>query len=463
MATTRLIAMHVGKGQGAGGSMASRVDYASNPEKTENGQLVTGFGCDPKTAAAEFELMRKTYMQITGRDRKDEVIAYQLRQSFKPGEVSPEEANQIGNELASRFLKGNHAYIVATHTDKAHIHNHIIFCATTLDCRHKFRNFLGSGKALGRLSDQICMEHKLSVVGNPRMHDTNYDRWQGNHAKLSERDHLRMAIDEILQKHPDGFEALIKMLEEAGWQVKRGKQPSFCAPDGKRFIRMDSLGEAYTEKAIREVLDGLRVHNPYKTRRMKSQVSLLIDIQAKMQEGKGKGYENWAKVFNIKQMASSMSYLSSHGIKSYEELYAKVDSVVKKTDNLLNEVKTAEARLKEINSMRKAILDYMKTKDVYNAWTKSGFAGDFYNAHTQEIIIHQAAKKAFNEIQGKLPSIKELSAEYKEVLAKKQKAYAEYRESRDNMRELLTVKANVDMVTERRIPVRNTRDKEISR
>ena len=463
MATTRLIAMHVGKGQGAGGSMASRVDYASNPEKTENGQLVTGFGCDPKTAAAEFELMRKSYMQITGRDRKDEVIAYQLRQSFKPGEVSPEEANQIGNELASRFLKGNHAYIVATHTDKAHIHNHIIFCATTLDCRHKFRNFLGSGKALGRLSDQICMEHKLSVVGNPRMHDTNYDHWQGNKAKLSARDHLRMAIDEILQKHPDGFEALIKMLEEAGWQVKRGKQPSFCAPDGKRFIRMDSLGEAYTEKAIREVLDGLRVHNPYKTRRMKSQVSLLIDIQAKMQEGKGKGYENWAKVFNIKQMASSMSYLSSHGIKSYEELSAKVDSVVKKTDDLLNGVKTAEARLKEINSMRKTILDYMKTKDVYNAWKKTGFAGDFYNAHTQEIIIHQAAKKAFNETQGKLPSIKELSAEYKEVLAKKQKAYAEYRESRDNMRELLTVKANVDMVTERRMPARNPRDKEISR
>ncbi len=463
MATTRLIAMHVGKGQGAGGSMASRVDYATNPEKTENGQLVTGFACDPKTAANEFELMRKAYLRITGRDRKGEVIAYQLRQSFKPGEVTPEEANQIGNELASRFLKGNHAYIVATHTDKAHIHNHIIFCATTLDCKHKFRNFLGSGKALARLSDQICMEHKLSVVSNPRMHDTNYDRWQGNQAKLSTRDHLRLAIDEILQKRPDGFEALIRMLEEAGWKVKRGKQPSFCAPDGKRYIRMDSLGEAYTEKAIREVLDGLRVHNPYKTRRMKSQVSLLIDIQAKMQEGKGKGYENWAKVFNIKQMASSMSYMTNHGIKTYDELSARVYEAVKKTDTLLEEVKAAEARLKEINSQRKTILDYMKTKDVYNAWKKTGFVGDFYAAHEQEIIIHQAAKKAFNEFQGKIPSIKSLSAEYKEVLAKKQKAYAEYREARDNMRELLTVKANVDMVTERRVPVRNTRDKEISR
>ncbi|MBR0392614.1 MAG: relaxase/mobilization nuclease domain-containing protein, partial [Oscillospiraceae bacterium] len=180
MATTRLITIHISKGKSAGGSFAARLDYASNPEKTEDGQLVTSFACDPMTAANEFELMRRTYLNITGRHRDGEVIAYQLRQSFKPGEVTPEEANQIGRELAGRFLKGNHAYIVATHTDKAHIHNHIIFCATTLDCQHKFRNFLGSGKALARLSDQICMEHKLSVVSNPRMHDTNYDRWQGD-------------------------------------------------------------------------------------------------------------------------------------------------------------------------------------------------------------------------------------------------------------------------------------------
>ena len=156
MATTRLITIHISKGKSSGGSFAARLDYACNPDKTEDGQLVTGFACDPMTAANEFELMRRTYLNITGRHRDGEVIAYQLRQSFKPGEVTPEEANQIGRELASRFLKGNHAFIVATHTDKAHIHNHIIFCATTLDCRHKFRNFLGSGKALARLSDQTA-------------------------------------------------------------------------------------------------------------------------------------------------------------------------------------------------------------------------------------------------------------------------------------------------------------------
>lgn len=463
MATTRLITIHISKGKSAISSFAARLDYASNPQKTEDGQLVTSFACDPMTAANEFELMRRTYLNITGRHRDGEVIAYQLRQSFKPGEVSPEDANKIGRELAGRFLKGNHAYIVATHTDKAHIHNHIIFCATTLDCQHKFRNFLGSGKALARLSDQICMEHKLSVVSNPRMHDTNYDRWQGDQAKLSMRDQLRIAIDDALKCKPDGFEALLKILEGNGWQIKRGKQPSFCGPNGKRFIRMDSLGEAYTENAICEVLDGIRIHNPYKTRRMKNQVSLLIDIQTKMQEGKGRGYENWAKVFNIKQIASSMAYLSSHNIKSYEDLTNKVDSAVQKNEALLSEVKAAEARLKEIAAIKKSIHDYLKTKDIYAEWKKTGYDKGFYAAHEQEIIIHKAAKKAFDALPGKIPTIKSLSEEYNDILIQKQKNYALYRESRDSMRELLTVKANIDMVTERHPTLKGERKKETER
>ena len=262
MATTRLIAMHITKGNNAAQSLADRIDYAVNPAKTESGQLVTSYACDWKTAANEFALMRSTYLHLTQRYRDGEVIAYQLRQSFKPGEITPEEANQVGCELAARFLKGNHAYVVATHTDKAHIHNHIIFCATTLDCQHKFRNFLGSGKALARLSDQICMERKLSVVGDPKTRDSNYDRWLGDKAKLTQRDQLRMAIDKMLQKKPDGFAALMKLLEEAGWSVKHGKQLSFRAPGGKKYIRMDTLGEAYSEKVLREVLDGKREHVP---------------------------------------------------------------------------------------------------------------------------------------------------------------------------------------------------------
>ena len=176
-----------------------------------------------------------------------------------------------------------------------------------------------------------------------------------------------------------------------------------------------------------------------------------------MQEGKGKGYENWAKVFNVKQMASSMAYLSSHNIKSYEELAAKADAAVQRNEALLSEVKAAEARLKEIAATKKSIHDYLKTKDVYAEWKKSGYDKSFYAAHEQEIIVHKAAKKAFDAISGRIPTIKALSAEYSEVLARKQRAYSEYRESRNSMRELLTVKANIDMVTERRHPSRDNR------
>ena len=458
MATTRLIAMHITKGNNASQSLADRIDYALNPEKTEKGEYVSSFQCDPHTAANEFALMRRTYLHLTERYRDGEVIAYQLRQSFKPGEITPEEANRIGYETASRFLKGKHAFVVATHTDKAHIHNHIIFCATTLDCRHKFRNFLGSGKALARLSDQICMEHKLSVVGDPKYRDSNYDRWLGDKAKPTARDQLRTAIDEMLQKKPDGFAALMKLLEEAGWEIKHGKQLSFRPPNGKRFIRMDTLGEEYSEKMLTAALSGEHTHIPTKTRRMKQRISLLIDIQAKVQEGKGAGYENWAKKFNLKQLASSMAFISTHGIKTYEELSSRVDESVRKTDDLLAQVQSAESRLKEIGETKKAITNYLKTKDIYAEWKRSGYSKAFYAQHEEQIIIHKAAKKAFDGIQGKIPTIKALSAEYAAVLSEKQKVYAQYREARSNMRELLTVKANIDTVTER-----PARDREIVR
>ncbi len=460
MATTRLIAMHVTKGNDAAQSLVDRVSYALNPAKTEKGEYVSSFACDPKTAANEFAIMRSTYLRTTGRYRDGEVIAYQLRQSFKPGEVSPEEANKIGYDLADRFLKGKHAFIVATHTDKAHIHNHIIFCATTLDCKHKFRNFLGSGKALARLSDQICMEHKLSVVEDPRYRDANYDKWLGEKTKLTNRDQLRIAIDDALKKNPDGFAALINLLEEAGWEIKHGSQLSFRPPNGKRFIRMDTIGEDYSEQALKDVLAGSRTHAPFKTRRVKKQVSLLIDIQAKMQEGKGKGYENWAKVFNIKQMASSMAYLSNHGINSYEALSRLVEESIQKNDDLLSRVRSAESRLKEIADLKRSITSYLKTKETYAEWKKSGYSKAFYAEHEGEIIAHKAAKKAFDNINGKIPRIKDLTAEYGQILTQKQKDYAAYREARDQMRELMTVKANIDIVTEQHTITHNeTREK----
>ena len=195
MATTRIMSMHINKGKTISQCLKERVEYIKNPDKTEGGELISSYACSPETADHEFLLARNAYLANTGRQIHNEVIAYQLRQSFKPGEVTPEEANQIGYELASELLKGDYAFIVATHTDRKHIHNHIAFCSVSLECTHKFRDVIRSGKLVAELSDKICEEHRLSVIKNPQDKTVSYDKWLGNNAKTSGRDWLRMTID----------------------------------------------------------------------------------------------------------------------------------------------------------------------------------------------------------------------------------------------------------------------------
>ena len=221
MATTRIIPMHLNKGKTLAQCLADRTEYGMNPDKTEGGALISAFACEPETAVSEFALSKREYRELTGRVQESDVIAYQVRQSFKPGEVTPEEANRIGYEFAKRFLKGRHAFLVCTHTDKKHIHNHIYWNSTALDCTRKFKNFIGSYRAVRRLSDLICAEHRLSVVENPQKHGLSYNKWRGGHDKLSNRDLLRMAIDAALEKQPKDFDALLALLKSSGYSVAR--------------------------------------------------------------------------------------------------------------------------------------------------------------------------------------------------------------------------------------------------
>ena len=249
--------LHTGKGRTVGTAIEDIIDYVKNPEKTDLGKLITSWQCDSRTADAEFLLSKQQYIKKTGRVRgEDNVIAYHLRQSFRPGEITPEEANRLGCELARRFTKGNHAFIVCTHIDKAHIHNHIIWNSTALDESRKFRNFWGSTRAIRRLSDTICIENGYSIVENPKERGKTYDKWLGNQKKPSHRERLRIAIDDALTQKPESFEALLKLLEDAGYQIKGGKVPSILGGDQKRFLRMDSLGENYTPDALRAIISG---------------------------------------------------------------------------------------------------------------------------------------------------------------------------------------------------------------
>ena len=450
MATTRLIPLHKGKGRNFSKAIRNVIGYVSNPKKTHHGELVTGFGCNPETADGEFLLMKREYIAQTGRLRgKDDVIAYHLRQSFVPGEITPEEANRIGCELAKRFTHGQHASVVATHEDRQHVHSHIIISAVNLDCDRKFRNFWGSSKAIRRLSDTLCIQNGLSIIEQPKGHSKSYNKWLGNEAKTSQRDGLREAIDAALARQPKDFEELLTMLQRGGWEVKRGKRISLKGKGQERFKRLDSLGEDYSEAALRAIIAGEKEHHPRekKTVQPMRQVNLLVDIQAKLQAGKGAGYERWAKVFNLKQMAQTLNYLSENNLMNIEDLTAKTDAATARVHELQVTIRETEKRMAELHALKGHIINYDKTREVYAAYRMAGYSKKFVAEHEQEIKLHQAAKEAFSALgKQKIPKVKEIRAEYDTLREKKKQAYAAYHQAQHEMRQLLTVRANVERI-----------------
>ena len=452
MAATRLIALHKNNGKSVAACLKSRTSYAQNPDKTAGGEYISSYGCSPLTVDEEFLLSKRQYELSTGRSQKNNVIAYQIRQSFKPGEITPEEANKVGYELAMRFTKGKHAFIVATHTDRQHIHNHILYNSTSMDGSRKFRDFWLSGLAVQRLSDVICLEHKLSVIETKPYRERQkrilYPPRESN------RDRLCAVIDGILRGKPPDFEAFLQKLEQEGYEVKRGKYTSVKGKRQKRFIRFRTLGAGYSEEEIRAVLEGKAEHRP--RQRPAASVKedafqLLIDLAAK--RDKGTGYQRWAKKFNLKEMSKTLIFLQENRLTSMDELNNKADAAVKRFHELQETIRAADSRMVELSELRTQIIHYAKTREVYAAYRKAGYSKKFRAEHEADILLHQAAK-AFFDNQGlkKLPRVKELNAEYAELLAQKKAAYPEYRKARDEMQQLLRAQQNLKRFLEEEKP-----------
>ena len=443
MAATRLIPLHAAKGHTVAQSLRDRTDYAKNPDKTEKGELVTSYGCDPFTVDEEFMLQKRQYEESRGQQKRETVIAYQIRQSFKPGEITPEEANRLGRELAMRFTKGRYSFIVATHTDRAHIHNHIVYNSVSMDGRKKFRNFWLSSFALQRVSDLICLENGLSVI-TPRPYSE-----RDNGTKYTKRETVRQTIcadiDVAVAGRPKDFEAFIKALETAGYEVKQGKHLAVKGKGRKHFVRLSSLPEGYREDDIRAFLSGEKKHEskaqapPHREK----PVNLLIDVQKKMQE-KGSGYARWATVYNLKQMSKTLLFLRDHKIENLDQLRTLASDKTARRDELLSSIKASEKRLAEIAALKKHIINYSKTRATYEAYRKAGYSKRFFEAYREEITLHKAAKQAFDELGvRKIPKVKELSAEYAGILTEKKAAYAEYRKVRDEAQELIIAERNI--------------------
>ena len=449
MATTRLITVHVNKGKTAEQSLEDRLDYSHDPMKNNDGEFLTGYECDPRTAKEEFLLTKREYEQKIGRQQKRAVLAYQIRQSFRPGEITPEEANRLGYELAMRFTKGKHAFTVSTHTDKAHIHNHIYFNAVTLDGTRKFKNFWFSGIALQKVSDLVCLENGLSVI--ERKNDRNRKKRIEYAEKETFRDSFYAAIDAALAENPKDFEELLRLLEQSGYECKRGKNIAVRGKGQKRFIRFRSLGEGYTQEELTAVISGNTMHkakSQKKSVQEHQKLNLILEIQEKMTQ-KGPGYQRWASVYNLKQMAKTLLFLRDHNVESIEELREKANVSVEHLSTLTDEIKSAEARIAEIMVLKKHIINYSKTREIYVEYRKAGYRKKFFEEHREAITIHKIAKQAFDELGlKKIPRVKDLNEEYYKLMAEKKKMSSEYYETRTAMQELLKAQKNVEMFLE---------------
>ena len=445
MATTRLMPLHTGKGRTVAEALGRTTDYVKNPEKTDGGELVSAYQCNPAIVDQEFLFSKRQYASITGRNQKEhDVIAYHLRQSFKPGEITPELANKIGYDLAMSLTKGKHAFIVCTHVDKEHIHSHIVFNSTALDCTRKFRNFLGSSFTVRKISDLLCWENGLSVIENPKPSRGSYGTWLGEKPPTV-RQQLEHIIDAALADCKD-FDSFLAALKTAGIEVKRGKHLAFKIPGGKKFVRCSSLGEDYSEAAILERISGKRIVPPKAER---TAPNLLLDIQAKMQQARSPGYERWASVFNLKEMAKTLNYLQGHGLLKYADLEAACDAAVQKYHDISDRTKANSERMKEISELQKHIGTYGKTREIYAQYRKlpPKKQAEFYAQHASAIISCEAAKRYFDSLGlKKLPSIQSLKQEYAALLAENKKLYPDQKKAKTEMMELLTAKHNTSRI-----------------
>ena len=448
MATTTILTVHVNKGKTPKQCVAAQLNYIMNPAKTDGGALISSHACMPETAVNEFMLYRQEYLNNTGRENENEVLVYHVRQAFKPEEITPEEANEIGKELASRMTDDQFPYVVATHIDKKHVHNHIVICATALDCQHKYRDVKRSGKDLAQLSDAICEAHQLSVIHDLQNKTVSYNKWQGNQRRFTHRDELRMIIDTALRMQPDGFDALMQLLEDVGCLIKRGAQISIKPPEGKRYIRIYTLGSEYDEASLRRTLARDHVHIPKIPRGdfNGSQVKRLIDIETKLRAGKGKGYQVWAERNNIDAKAQMVIFLKEHQIGSLEELNDQIQELTDQRNSLKASIREKQNRMKEINRQRQAIRDYSRTKVVYTQYRESGWSVKFYQEHRQEIENHKNAQAVYSSLGGKMPTPKELTAEYDGLKERKGNDQAALDELKPKLTDLNHIRYNYEIL-----------------
>ena len=421
-------------------TLSKALDYIENPDKTDGKMLISSFGCSYETADIEFGYTLSQALD------KGNNLAFHLIQSFAPGEVDYEKAHEIGKQLADAVTKGQHEYVVTTHIDKGHIHNHIIFCAVNFVDHHKYNSNKRSYYGIRNMSDKLCRENGLSVVVPGKgSKGKSYAEYQAEKTGTSWKGKLKIAVDALIPQ-VSSFEELLQRLQAAGYEIKPGKYVSCRAPGQERFTRLKTLGADYTEEAIRERIAGRRA-KAAKAPGEQRGVSLLIDIENSIKAAQSKGYEQWAKIHNLKQAAKTMNFLTEHKIEQYADLVSRIEEMAAESGQAADALKNAEKRLAEMAVLIKNVSTYHKTKPVYDAYRKARNREKYRAGQEQAIILHEAAVRSLKAAGiAKLPNLAALQSEYEALQAQKEALYADYGKLKKKVREYDIIKQNIDSI-----------------
>lgn len=424
------------------GTLSKAIAYILNPEKTDEKLLVSSYGCASETAAREFEWTRKIAEQKGMNPVR--IIARHVIQSFEIGEVTPELAHEIGKQFADEILGGKYEYVLTTHIDKDHVHNHLIFNAVDFVDYHAYKSYKRIYYDMREVSDRLCKENGLSVIPPSQNKGMGYKEYTEAKRGTSWKQKLKQTIDRLVITAKD-YDDFLRLMQEAGYEIKTGKYISFRAEGQERFTRSKTIGENYTEERIKERIAG---RTPRRNRRqtVPKGISLIGDIQERIRLIDSKGYEYKAKLTILKEAARTLNYLTENNLLQYVDLEKKVEDVHSSYDRTGKELKGVEARLREVQPLIKNISNYQRLKPVYDAFQKAKDKPGFKAKHAAELVIFEAARSTLLAMQGdeKLPSLKTLQAQQQRLLDEQQRLYDERAKLKKEVKQIETIKSNVD-------------------
>ncbi|HEP1339904.1 TPA: relaxase/mobilization nuclease domain-containing protein [Streptococcus pyogenes] len=424
-------------------TLKKAIEYIQNPDKTDDKMLVSSFRCSYETADIEFAFTLSQALD------KGNNLAHHLIQSFEPGEVSFEKAHEIGKQLADAVTKGQYEYVLTTHIDKGHVHNHIIFCAVNFVDYHKYNSNKRSYYGIRNINDRLCYENGLSVITPEKgRKGKSYIEYQTAKTGTSWKGKLKEAVDLLIPQIKD-FEELLEKLQASGYEIKLGKYVSCRAPGQERFTRLKTLGIDYTEEAIQKRIAGIRSRN-VKIPKQEQGISLLIDIENNIKAQQSAGYEHWAKIHNLKQAAKTMNFLTENNILQYEYLIKKIDEIILDSEQTADSLKQVEKKLSDMAVLIKNISTYQKTKDIHRGYIKAKDKEAYRRKYESSLILYEASGKALKDAGiKKLPELAALQKEYTALQKKKEAIYSDYGKLKKKVKEYQKIKQNVDTILQK--------------